>query len=294
MAVYTLLSSSPGQGDEDAPATSWGPFNANGNDPSRRRRCYRTSEPTDCSVWFVLCACMVSVIASWVHIGAVQPTPPLAKSSQTKLTYPNPYVGLESAVLTEAARPAPIINFPLLLAQINSSDPTAVYVQQPHWNSLFGMIYPEDREFMVSNEVSTITQFRTLDFGMERCVVTLGIPSEEGIEDLPEKTVFRPDGPFTLEIWTLDSDERIDPTALTWANRPPMSDLLATMIVQPGYNLLDSMPFPCPARTFLAFEIRCSTPTCYLRFRQDKKTPRLAFFVTQYNTRYDPRPNEEE
>jgi hypothetical protein len=70
----------------------------------------------------------------------------------SKLRYPNPYIGLENAVLTETDPAAPIINFPLLLSQINSSNPTAVYPQQPHSPTSFGMIYTEDREFMVNNE----------------------------------------------------------------------------------------------------------------------------------------------
>ncbi|KAJ6609542.1 hypothetical protein B0H10DRAFT_1769624, partial [Mycena sp. CBHHK59/15] len=84
----------------------------------------------------------------------------------TKLTYPNPYIGLENAVLTDAAPAKPIINFPLLLAQINSSEPSEVYMQLTQWPTAFGMIYPELRYF----------EFRTIDFGMERCAATLEIP----------------------------------------------------------------------------------------------------------------------
>jgi hypothetical protein len=61
-------------------------------------------------------------------------------------------MGLDNAVLVDPSPVAPIINFPLLLAQINSSDPSAIYLQQPHAPTSFGMIYPEDRDFLVNSE----------------------------------------------------------------------------------------------------------------------------------------------
>lgn len=126
-----------------------------------------------------------------------------------------------------------------------------------------------------NNQVSTVAQFRTLDFGMEHCVATLAIPSQEQIQDIPSKNISRFNDSFPLEIWALDAKDGISPQRLTWASRPARIGLLTTMVVRQGYNLLDSPIFPCPARSFLAFEIRCSSPTCRLRFRQDKKSPRL-------------------
>ncbi|KAJ7239570.1 hypothetical protein B0H12DRAFT_1326607 [Mycena haematopus] len=276
MATYApLLSESF---EADGQADGWGPRMR--RRPWRRLSVFRQIfEETDRTVWFVSLACLVSVATFCVHLGIFNPNAPSA-SSPAKLTYPNPYIGLEKAVLVDPAPAAPIVNFPLLLAQINSSDPTAAYVQRPHWNSYFGMIYPEDREFLVNPVVSTIAQFRTLDFGMERCVATLEIPSPDEMLDMPGKTISSSDAPFTLDVWTLDAEDRIDPHSLTWTTRPRRIDLLTTMVVHQGYNLLHSLPFPCLARTFLAFEIQCSA--CNLHFRQDKKPPRLAFFITQY------------
>ncbi|KAJ7696986.1 hypothetical protein B0H17DRAFT_842768, partial [Mycena rosella] len=188
-----------------------------------------------------------------------------------KLFYPNPYIGLEKAVLTDPTPAPPVINFPLLLAQINSSDPSAVYLQQPHSPTSFGMIYPEDREFIVS----TIAQFRTLDFGLERCVATLAIPSPADVENLPDKRVSSSNEPCSLEIWSLDAPESIRPRILSWATRPRRLDLVTTIVVRPGHNLPDTPEFPCPARTALAFELSYSDSSCHLRFRQNKKSPRL-------------------
>ncbi|KAJ6529058.1 hypothetical protein DFH09DRAFT_1045381 [Mycena vulgaris] len=271
MATYTPLLSDPAL-VADVQNDAWG-------SPPPTRAVYRSSsflrriiQETDRTVWVVLLACLVSVISlvlnilTTFHSGLSAPRP-------TKLTYPNPYIGLEKAILTDVSPTAPILNFPLLLAQINSSDPSAVYLQQPHWPTSFGMIYPEEREFIP--QVSTIAQFRTIDFAMERCVVTLAIPSPADLRNIPSKRVLSSNEPCPLEIWSLDAPDDIRPRILSWTTRPRRINLLTTMIVRPGRNLLDSPPFPCPSRTLLAFELNYSTAACHLHFRQDKKSPRL-------------------
>ncbi|KAJ7493671.1 hypothetical protein FB451DRAFT_1215106 [Mycena latifolia] len=281
MASYTpLLShSAPGLDEENE---GWGspvPKTAAHHSPTSLQRIV---QDTDRTVWFVLLACLVSVGSLVLNIAKFNSGLYAAPPSPTKLIYPNPYIGLEKAVLTDAAPPAPIVNFPMLLAQVNSSDPTAVYLQQPHSPTAFGMIYPEEREFMVDKEISTIAQFRALDFGMERCVATLAIPSPDEVKNLPSKSISSSNEPCPLEVWTLDAPEDISPRTLSWAALPRRIERLTTLVVHPGRNLLDSPPFPCPARTLHAFELSYSTPACHLHFRQDKKSPRLAFYVTQY------------
>ncbi|KAJ6583269.1 hypothetical protein B0H10DRAFT_1962223 [Mycena sp. CBHHK59/15] len=226
-------------------------------------------------VWIVLLATLISLVSLVLNIADFRSHPP---PPSTKLIYPNPYVGLDRAVLTDAAPAPPIVNFPRLLAQINSSDPSAVYLHQVHWPSSFGMIYPKEREFLVS----TIAQFRTIDFNMERCVATLEIPSPADVQNLTSKSVSSSSEPFLLEIWTLNTAEDISPRTLSYTTCPPRTSLLATMAVHSGYNLRDSPPFPCPSHSLLMFEISCSIPACSLHFRQDTKSPRLAFYITQY------------
>ncbi|KAJ7107818.1 hypothetical protein C8R44DRAFT_533146, partial [Mycena epipterygia] len=184
------------------------------------------------------------------------------------LTYPNPYIGLDNAMLTDAAPAKPIINFPLLLAQINSSEPSAVYMQLTQWPTAFGMIYPELRHFeliYIIPQVSTVVQFRTIDFGMERCVATLEIPEVPVVY----KNFSSSAKPCPLEVWSLDSPDDIQPRTLSWAARPRRTNLLTTMLVGQPPVLLQSPSFPCPSRTLFTFEIAYSTADCYLRFRQD-------------------------
>ncbi|KAJ6552848.1 hypothetical protein B0H19DRAFT_949352, partial [Mycena capillaripes] len=123
--------------------------------------------------------------------------------------------------------------------------------------------------------VSTIAQFRTIDFNMERCVATLEIPSPADVKNLTSKNVSSSSEPFLLEIWTSDIVKDIRPLTLSYTTRPPRIAPPTTMVVHSGYNLRDSPPFPCPSRSLLTFETSCSTPACNLHFRQDTKSPRL-------------------
>ncbi|KAF7305434.1 hypothetical protein HMN09_00796000 [Mycena chlorophos] len=242
-------------------------------------------------------ASFAAVLSIALNLLNLRPVPETSKApNPTKLKYPNPYIGLEHAVLPTDIPPAkPILNTPLLLAQVNRSAPAQVYPQTPKWDSTFGMIYSEDREVVVDSEVSTIAQFRALDFGMESCVLTLEIPSPniadaEGLS-LPYKAVtIAPTATLSLEIYTLAaSDDPIIPATLSWKTRPERVNLLSTFTfnalqTEKDGALLRSDAFDCPARSVLTFEMafRESCASCRLRFLQDHKPPRLGLYIMQH------------
>ncbi|KAJ7191610.1 hypothetical protein GGX14DRAFT_380957 [Mycena pura] len=222
----------------------------------------------------VLLACTLSLVSLVLTISGHY-NASVAEATHTKLAYPNPYIGLEKAVLLDSPTPAPIINFPHLLAQVNSSNPTTVYLQQPHWPTYFGTLYPNDRRFLVTNEVSTIAQFRMMDYGMERCVAKLEMPSSTELAQLPEKRFSLSGTPFPLEIWALAAGDDIDPHKLSWSTRPLSTQLLLDVTIDRDVKTIESPEFACPSRTLLAFELRCGTPDCHLQFNQSNKAPRL-------------------
>ncbi|KAF7329193.1 hypothetical protein MKEN_00179900 [Mycena kentingensis (nom. inval.)] len=252
------------------------------------------------AIFLLVFASLVSLMAIAINLLHRAPTPPEAPSPTLKLTYPNPYIGLELAVLPpDAPTPKPIVNYPLLLAQVNASEPGRAYVQTPHWDSTFGMVYPEDREVIVEDGVSTILQFRTLDFRMERCVLSLEIPSsaKADAEGLPHKRVTLSsdaNAPLELHFHMLDptSTESIIPNTLSWHSRParldtPNADAIFRLTASTPIEgaLLHSASFACPERSVVGFEMSWSPDCagCKLRFVQDHKAPRLGVYITQYS-----------
>ncbi|KAF8183860.1 hypothetical protein K438DRAFT_1484773, partial [Mycena galopus ATCC 62051] len=138
-----------------------------------------------------------------------------------------------------------------------------------------GEVYPEEREFLVTHEVFTVAQFRTIDFAMERCVATLEIPSLADVERLARKKVSISNEPCMLQIWSLDTASDAQPRTFSWTSRPRRISLLTTMIVGSLPSLFSSSFFRCASRTTLAFEISSPSPSCHLHFRQDTNLPRL-------------------
>lgn len=104
----------------------------------------------------MILACIVCVITTIVNVTALNSLISVARleslPTKTSLEYPDPYVGLENAHLHDPSLLPPIYNFPRVLALINISDPSSVYLDLHHWASGFGMIYPNDRQFLVSSQ----------------------------------------------------------------------------------------------------------------------------------------------
>ncbi|KAJ7132438.1 hypothetical protein C8R44DRAFT_871399 [Mycena epipterygia] len=111
----------------------------------------------------------------------------------------SPYIGLASAVLKHTYHPAPITNFPGLLTHVNASASGETCLQTPQWASNFGTIYSEDRMFIVQSGVRL--EFRTIDFGMETCVLTLATNTSASVSPLP----------LTLAIWALAARAPLSP-----------------------------------------------------------------------------------
>ncbi|KAF8641552.1 hypothetical protein AX16_009929 [Volvariella volvacea WC 439] len=145
------------------------------------------------------------------------------------------------------------------------------------------MIYPEDKQFLVNTKVSTILQFRVLDYGMERCTLTFSLPTPEGLADPHHSKAVALGGPIHLSIWRLDSSEPLEPSSLSWSNRPPRRRDAMEFYVQPEGSLIESEEFRCPAGSLQTYEVACSprNSDCYIWFQQDHKEPRLALYLTQ-------------
>ncbi|KAM5531783.1 hypothetical protein V8D89_014553 [Ganoderma adspersum] len=119
-------------------------------------------------------------------ISADEPKQPLAASESPipppKMRRPNPFVNLDR-ILTANATMAfdPTLNFPPMSLQITNGDPERhTHEDVRDRPTAFGRVYPDDRHIVISHEVSTIIQFRNLDYGMERCALHFEVPSPFG------------------------------------------------------------------------------------------------------------------
>ncbi|KAF9008617.1 hypothetical protein BDZ89DRAFT_1144086 [Hymenopellis radicata] len=214
--------------------------------------------------WVIICACIVSAasaIGNFSIVRAWKVARPRSDEeivfSSKPLRYGNSYIGLDTAVLQDPTPIPPITNYPLYIGQVNASDPSKVYLDVRHWASNFGMVYQEDRSFLVSSQatrqVSTVIQFRTLDFGMERCSLMLVVPTSDELLADAEDTI--------------------------------IIIMSAASHVIPGKHIeLESPEFHCAAGSLLTFEVTCTSPSCHLAFEQDVKSPTMAMYIVQYQS----------
>ncbi|KAI0262320.1 hypothetical protein BC834DRAFT_891824 [Gloeopeniophorella convolvens] len=113
------------------------------------------------------------------------------------------------------------------------------------------------------DDVSTIAQFRAIDYGMENCTLALVLPggaAEAGAEPEPEPDA----GELELDVWALEAAPRLNAPALTWATRPPRRTHVGALRVRRGGGRAGETPaFACDAGSWHTFEVSCAAgPGC--------------------------------
>lgn len=107
-------------------------------------------------------------------------------------------------------------------------------------------------------KVSTVVQFRAIDYGMENCSLALApAPSAEGAAAADVE----------LDVWALADARRrpgqglnanLDVRTLTWASRPARREHIGTLSVVGGAPGETRM-FACPSGSYHTLEIACAT-----------------------------------
>lgn len=159
---------------------------------------------------------------------------------------------------------APIVNHVLALAHVSRARAHAVVTRNPGGGMTINGYVPLDaRRLWVTDDVSTIVQFRAIDYGMENCSLALApTPSAEGAAPPPPA-----DDVFELDVWALaDAPRRpgrrlnanLDVRTLTWASRPARKEHIGTLSVAGGAPGETRM-FACPSGSYHTLEIACAT-----------------------------------
>ncbi|KAJ7595764.1 hypothetical protein C8J56DRAFT_1115887 [Mycena floridula] len=160
------------------------------------------------------------------------------------------------------------INYPIVLSPIDKTQPLRIFNNDPKRHLVpIGTISPEDRQMKASETVSTVVQFRALDFGMEMCELQIVIPNMT----LP--TYILPS--VRIELHTLRTgSKQLHEDTLSWSTRPPREALLDFIDFQPG--MIWKRRFSCASDKLFTFELSCPTGTdeqCELDWWQDQENP---------------------
>ncbi|KAG2122840.1 hypothetical protein BD769DRAFT_1360151 [Suillus cothurnatus] len=149
----------------------------------------------------------------------------------------------------EIARPSPptpreFTNFPMSVSLVDRSAPSHVFNDYLATRTTrSGTISPYDRKVHVTQTVSTIFQFRAIDWGMENCELHVALPPM--------------DRPTTLTLYRLNATVPVDISTLSFNVLPPRVAKIDNIV--PGKDSLDwHRKLSCAMDDVLVFELGCS------------------------------------
>ena len=175
-------------------------------------------------------------------------------------------------------RHLPIINIPRNYFQVSSAHPRT---QLPYWSNMKlsseGNITFAEYRFLVTSEVSifqlyitreiskiwilkvsTIGQFRAIDYGMEKCSLRLKTPQKNSTT----VNIDIKGGNATLDVWQLSTGKHLT-GKVSWDSKPPRNRLVSTTHLSYGMDIT-LFDFRCTPGTFHTYEVACHDAPCHV------------------------------
>ncbi|KAK0473978.1 hypothetical protein IW261DRAFT_1656296 [Armillaria novae-zelandiae] len=144
-----------------------------------------------------------------------------------------------------------------------------------------GLVSPEERRVQTTDKVSTLAQFRIIDYGMERCELHVRFP-------INSTTAASSGHPFLLTVNRLESEIPLNTKTLSYRTKPALVSTLAQIRVHWWKR------FDCRWDELITFQLACfdterlgdAMDDCRVEWWQNRegKDPRSAIYVKQYST----------
>ncbi|KAJ7484283.1 hypothetical protein FB451DRAFT_1028782 [Mycena latifolia] len=200
-----------------------------------------------------LCLCLLFTLVNIaVTVVSERTSPPTVPAPVTHknihlLRRPSQYIRFNEIQRPSPPLPRQFNNYPIALAQIDAVDAGKIFEEDPRaYMSPIGTVVPEDRR------VSTIAQFRTIDWGMEDCELHLSLPTlNVSIASPPNVGV---------ELYRLNQTYPLDLATLSYRSRPLRVAQVASIPLARGEGTLWHGRFGCPADSVLTFELSLACP----------------------------------
>ncbi|PBK70035.1 hypothetical protein ARMSODRAFT_1018153 [Armillaria solidipes] len=198
--------------------------------------------------------CIIFLASSKLSDQCMDPMLSVTNDSIHLLRRPTPFIGFDNIT-----RPVPpvqreLINFPQVIQQVNKDRPGFVYDDDPlRYMSRRGLVSPEERRVQATDKVSTLAQFRAIDYGMERCEIHVRFP-------INTSTAASSGRPFLLSVNRLESRIPINTKKLSYANKPTLVSTVAQIRVDPSSAKEEVhwwQRFDCPWDELFTFELAC-------------------------------------
>ncbi|KAL5492818.1 hypothetical protein ACEPAI_4266 [Sanghuangporus weigelae] len=170
-------------------------------------------------------------------------------------------------------------NFPLVLSQVSELDPA---MSRPDDSTRrlteIGTISPDSRRFALAQGMSSISQFRAVDYGFENCSLSIALHSDPSQEFFSHGML--------VDIWALDGSSKLDASRLSWNSRPRRKLLLESVEFRQNVTISLRQNWFCKWGSMQTFEFVCSgqSQICFADFWQNPKDSALGVTMIQRST----------
>ncbi|CCM06169.1 uncharacterized protein FIBRA_08410 [Fibroporia radiculosa] len=231
-----------------------------------------------CTVANVLIAC--KPMGAGMSMMTMRPPAPLTRQDMHRLRRPSQFIGLADIHRPVPPVPRQFDNWPMLVAQVDSADSDKVFRSHRAHMTHSGTVVPEDRHIQTTSTVTSIVQFRAIDFGMETCELRVVID--------PASSFTATLRPFMLSLYRLNASIPLNAATLSYKTRPPRLTEIDTVEVRAGAALDWHRNFACATEEVITIELACEVPIgekdCDLEWWQNKDLPASAIYITQHST----------
>ncbi|KAI0078432.1 hypothetical protein K474DRAFT_923383 [Panus rudis PR-1116 ss-1] len=235
----------------------------------------------------LLCILIHLAILRVEYRSAVQPV-------LANLRRPTQFVGLDRVNRTFPPPDDVIVNFPFVVGLVDEMRPSEIVSNLPLAPNVHN--HPGDREarkIQVTKSVSTIVQFRVLDWGMESCELTLCLPHNEtqrivhGMpKDASSQSAQRRLTDTRLRIFRLipgagSSDSVIDTPKLSYDALNFRREVVGSVGLD---EIKWSFRFPCDMDSLHTFALVAGGDSVDVQWWQNQQILEPAVFILQHKT----------
>ncbi|KAF8550778.1 hypothetical protein OG21DRAFT_373468 [Imleria badia] len=202
-------------------------------------------------------------------------SPRLRRQEISKLRHPTQFIGLDRIHSHLSSDVKPFINKPFLSARIDESSPDKSFfdVDQRSYMTSIGTVFPAHHRVMATPTVSTILQFRAVDYGMEACELMISLPARhEAAEVTGEPSFVASDLPITIHLSQLDMSSPLDGETISYRTQPRPLREIAEFSIR-NLPATFSHNFTCKMEEVLTFKVGCQSPECHVEWWQDIEYP---------------------
>jgi len=239
-------------------------------------------------------AAMVCLICTVINVVVVFHIPTVVDSTaEIPLTYtginqlrrPSQFIGLDRVKRPSPPIPLQFDNYPIVVTQIDEARAEKVFEGDlKRYTGRAGTVYPEDRRILITPSVSTVVQFRAIDYGMEICELHVNLPPL-----LPNSTLY-PGYTFMVTLHRLDVSAPLDTRSLSYNSRPHRLFKIDDIPLSSEGVTHWHRKFSCSSEEVLSFELsRPSFDEDYngrVEWWQDRTSNGSGpgIYITQYST----------